>query len=347
MRRAHLLAAILVPLLSALAGCQKAPDFWAGARPGQKRILVTFPPLYSITTAVAGDKAYVLCLLTTTGPHDYDGAATDLLKINKADLLICNGLTLDDAFTANMLKNHRNKSLEVLNVGETIETKYPSVLHQGGHEHHDDAKKDDKHDHKEDKHAHAKAEDHPGHQHGKHDPHLWLGPDQAGAMAKVIAGKLAEIDPGNKKVYDDRAKDFIDELEKIEAYGKAAFKDKKNKKIITMHEAFDYFADAFGIDIVATIQKRPGADPDAKWTANLIDLCKKHEVRVIAVEPQYSRNQATALQADLKQKGLDVRVITLDPLETAAAATGKVNPDAGYYLKGLKENIDTLAKALP
>ena len=311
-------------------------------------MLVSFPPLYAITHAIAGDHAYVLCLLTTQGPHDYDGAQTDTLKINKADLFIYNGLTLDDGLANNMLKNHKNKSLEVLNVGEAIEKKFPKLLHHGAHEHGEPGKEKDNHD--GDKKQDAKKADEHGHKHGEHDPHLWLGPDQAQGMAKVIAAKLAEIDPTNKKSYEERAKKFSDKLEEIEAYGKAALKGKKNKKIITMHEAFDYFADAFGVEIAATIQKKPGSDPDAKGMADLVAACKKDKIAVIAVEPQYSTKLADALEASLKRDGIDVKIITLDPLETAAPEDPKAkkfNPDPGYYLKKYKENIDTLAKALP
>jgi zinc transport system substrate-binding protein len=349
MRRSYLLTALVFSsFLFIQPGCTPAPNFWDDAKPGQKKVLVSFPPLYAITHAVAGDNAYVMCLLTTQGPHEYDGAATDLLKVNKADLFIYNGLTLDDTFANKMLKNHKNKSLEVLNVGEAIEKDDPKVLHHGAHDHDKAAKgaKEDKHDHAKPK-KDAKDQPH-DHKHGEHDPHLWLGPDQAQAMAKVIAAKLAKLDPANKKGYEDRAQKFSDELEEIEKHGKEALKGKKNKKIITMHEAFDYFADAFGIEIVATIQKKPGTDPDAAAMARLIKLCKEEHVAVIAVEPQYSPNQAEALRANLKREKIEVQIITLDPLETSAAVDGKArNPDPGYYLKKLKENIDTLAKALP
>jgi ABC-type Zn uptake system ZnuABC Zn-binding protein ZnuA len=167
-------------------------------------------------------------------------------------------------------------------------------------------------------------------------------------MAKIIADKLSEIDPANKKGYEARAEKFIDELKKLEEYGKAAFKDKKNKKIITMHEAFDYFAKAFDIEIAATIQKRPGADPDGASMKELVKLCQEQKVAVICVEPQYSKAQAEMLQTTLKGRGIDVQIVPLDPLETAPIAEGKTgNPDPGYYLKKMKENIDTLAKALP
>ena len=339
MRRSYLLALLgFAFLLLALPSCSRAPDFWEEAKPGQKKVLVSFAPLYAITHAVAGENTYVLCLLTSQGPHDYDGAATDLLKVNKADLLIANGLTLDKVFIDRMLANHKNGNLAVLNLGAVLEKKYPKLLHhEEAHEHAKDKKEPDG-----DKHAEH------NHQHGDIDPHIWLGPQQAIAMTKIIADKLGEIDPANKKGYETRAEAFIKELTKIQADGEAALKDKKNKNIITMHEAFDYFADAFDIKIEATIQKRPGADPDGPALAELVRLCKDKKIALIAVEPQYSRMQAESLQANLKRDGVEVKIVSLDPLETAPIPAGKkFNPDPTYYLQKMRENIDTLAKALP
>ena len=114
-----------------------------------------------------------------------------------------------------------------------------------------------------------------------------------------------------------------------------------------MHQAFDYFAEEFGL-IPESIQMAPGADPDGARMAALLDLCRTEKIGVIAVEPQYSHAQAESLQRDLKTKGIDIKIVTLDPLETAPVAEGKNNPDPDYYLNKMRENIDTLAScALP
>jgi zinc transport system substrate-binding protein len=338
MRRSYLLLLLGIPILALLKGCSPPPDFWDEAKPKQLRVLVSFPPLYAITHAVAGDDAYVLSMLTGKGPHDYDGAATDLFMLNKADLLIYNGLTLDDVFVDRMLKTHRNSKLAVLNVGKALEK-----------EDHERDEKNEKLKEKEklpelllpsggEEHVHKDGEKH---QHGAHDPHVWLGPDQAIVMTEIIAAKLGEIDSAHRKDYEKRAGKFIEELRKLEAEGKAELKDKKHKNIITMHEAFD-------VKIVGTIQLKPGMDPDAAKMKELIELCKKHDVKVIAVEPQYSRAAAESLQRSLKANKLEVQIVELDPLETSPVPTGKKhNPDPGYYLKKMRENIAALAKALP
>jgi zinc transport system substrate-binding protein len=326
MRRTYLLlwlAVLTLPFF--FAGCAKLPDFWADARPTQKKVLVSFPPLYCLTHAVAGDDAFVLCMLTTQGPHDYHGVPTDPLKTEKADLYICNGLELDDNFSLYLMKNRRKNPLPILNVGAVLEEKHHDLL-LGGKDH-----------------VHEDGEVHKA---GEHDPHVWLGPKRAIVMTEIIAAKLAEIDPANAKGYQKRAAEFIAKLKELQAYGQAAFAKKKDKKIITMHQAFDYFLGEFGME-AAAIQMAPGADPDAARMAALAALCKKEKISVIAVEPQYSHSQAEALRRDLKQHGLDITIITLDPLETAEPVKGKFNPDPDFFLDKMRANIDRLAKALP
>lgn len=336
MRRwSGLMLAVALPLL--LIGCSRPPEPWREAKTGQKRILVSFPPLYSITHAIAGDDAYVLCLLSSTGPHEYVPSPVDMMKFSKADLVIVNGLSLDEGFMKKLIAGSSNPAVPMFDVGATIEKVDHDLLLHPEHEEEMEAKEEKGKGHK---HAHT-------HEHGEHDPHLWLGPPQAMKMAELIAARLGELDPPNKANYAKRAADFQGKLKSLQEEGKALLKDKKNRNIVSMHESLGYLAEAFGLNVVGSLQVAPGADPDAKRLAELADRCKKENVRVIAVEPQYSKALAETLQRTMKARGVAVTLVEIDPLETAPIAAGAVNPDPGYYLRTLQANIDKLAKALP
>jgi zinc transport system substrate-binding protein len=182
--------------------------------------------------------------------------------------------------------------------------------------------------------------------HGEHDPHIWLGPDEAIAVVGQIAKKLGAIDPPNQKVYDDRAEAYIKELRELKEYGLAKFKSAKNRRIITTHDSLRYFARAYGLESLGSIQAQAGADPKAGQLATLADFCLEKEVRAAIIEPQYSKGAAESLQKHLKnQKKYDLQLVEFDPLETAQAdRTG--NPDPGLYVRVMRQNIDNLAKAL-
>jgi ABC-type Zn uptake system ZnuABC Zn-binding protein ZnuA len=80
--------------------------------------------------------------------------------------------------------------------------------------------------------------------------------------------------------------------------------------------------------------------------ARLVDICNRKGVGVIAVEPQYSRQQADALAKVLRGKGIEVKIALVDPMETAAPIA-RGNPDPNFYYDRMKANIDELAKAFP
>ena len=309
--------AIFLGLGIALAGCSKATDPWENVPGGPTRVLVTIPPLYSLAKNVAGDDAAVLCLLGSKGPHGYEPVAADSLKAKKADVFFAIGLGLDE-FTGKIVNSSGNKKVKVVEVGE-----------QAG------AIKEEKDD-KEGKSGHD-------HHHGDSDPHVWLGIPESIKMVNAIRDSLQEIDPKNKDGYAKRAAAYVKELEKLLADGKAELKIKKNKKLIATHESLRYFGKSFGLEILDSIQPRPGIEADSAKMTSLAKLMKEKDVRVIATEPQYPHNLAEILKANLAKQKVEVKLVEIDPLETAPAD----ELDAGYYVKKMRDNITNLAKALP
>jgi ABC-type Zn uptake system ZnuABC Zn-binding protein ZnuA len=320
-------AGMLLLLGLGFAGCTRAPDPWKDAKAGQKHILVTFPPLYSFTHAIAGDDAFVLCYLAADGPHDYQFSPIDAIKAKDSHLLIFNGLELDNRFVR---KINERRAVPTLEVGAQLPE---SMLMPMGKEDDDGDKHDDKDGHH--------------HHHGVHDPHIWLGPPQAMAIADAIGKKLAEIDATHADGYTKRTAQLKDQLAKLHAEGKDRFKDKKNRKVLTMHDSFGYFAKAFGLEVAGSIQEQPNVAPDAARFAKLEDMCRKQLVGVITFEPQFTDAQPRKLAKHLKERGLAVEIAEFDPLETAPLDAGGVNPAPAYYFDKMKANIDNLAKALP
>lgn len=311
----------LVGLVSTLGGCGKAEDAWSQAKTGQKKILVTFPPLYCFVKNVAGDDACVQCLLTTQGPHNYPISHGDVAKAAGADLIFANGLELDD-FIDKLVVSGNNQKAAIVRVAEALPHELllpndPNHVHEPGG--------DCCHD-------------------GEFDPHVWLSPKLAQRMVGQIAEKLAALDPVNASAYKSRAEAYQQALQELQAHGAQAFKDKKNRKFIAQHGSLRYFADAFGLQFRDSIQARPGMEADGRKLAELVKLCQDEKVAAICVEPQYSRKAGEALASQLQHLKADVRLVEVDPLETAP---GSPNPDPGYYLMKMRQNIDHLAKALP
>ncbi len=194
-------AIFLVLALLAVSGCRRAEELWPSG--GAKRVLVSFPPLYCFTKNIADKDVDVRCLLTAQGPHDFSPRPNDVRLVREADLILINGLGLDE-WVVKMLKNGKGNLVEV---AEGIPEKLLKPTAEGE----------------------SHADDGHGHKHGPEDPHVWLGPPQAKAMVDVIAAKLAELDTKNKARYGERAEAYKKELDDLQAYGNAKFGNKKNR----------------------------------------------------------------------------------------------------------------------
>ncbi len=303
------------------AGCGKnSADAWAD-RPGPK-VVASFPPVGCFAMNVAGDNAQVRTLMSTTGPHHFEPTDKDARVIRGADLFVVNGIGLDTAPAERLKAGSGNAALRLVDLGATLDKK---CLLEGSCTH-----------------DHGAGHDH---EHGD-DPHVWLHPDHAATFTQGIAAALKEADPANAGQYDARAAAYVAALKKLKADGLDLFKDKPRavKRMVTFHDSLAYFSEAFGLDVLGVIQANPGVEPNAKQMSKLVDLCKIGNVRVIAVEPQYSGNtSARAVLDELKRKGVEgVEMVEIDTLETARP--GDLTP--GWYEARMRANLQALAGAM-
>lgn len=310
-----------------LSGCARSTNAWQG-RGGPPRVVVTIPALDSFVRNVGGDHVGVICLCTTRGPHHYEYTPQDAVVLRDADLFLAIGLTLDDTFADPMQTESHNPRLRYVKLGERL----PGKLLLKGEEEHDHGKEEVKHDH----------------QHGEHDPHIWLGIEQAKEMVKIIRDELKAVDAAHADDYDKNADGYLQALDRLTEYGKDKLKGKKDRKLIAFHESLVYFAKSFDLNIVDAIEVAPGQEPSPGHMKELVEKCKKENVRVIAVEPQYPKGtSAEVLQREVP--GVEFAVV--DPLENAGDKDVKEDQkelkDKGWYERKMKQNLDALAKGLP
>lgn len=306
----------LLPLVL-LAGCTSATgDPWA--RTTGKKVVASFAPVQCFALNVAGPDAAVKGIMTTQGPHDFQPGPADARVLTGADLLFLNGLGLDDTRMKQLVAGVGSTKLTVVTLG----AKLPDAMLVEGECHH---------------------ADHAGHEHGK-DPHIWTGLAQAELMVAGIRDELKKADPDHAAGYDARAAEFTAKLKQLKTDGDKLLEGKKDRKFVCFHESMNYFAKSFDLTVAAVIEDVPGHAPTPKQLEEIVQACVKNNVRVIAVEPQYSaKSAAEQIVAELKRRGVtDPVVITLDPLETATA--DEIN--AGWYETKMRANLAALAGAL-
>ncbi|MBO7092361.1 MAG: zinc ABC transporter substrate-binding protein [Victivallales bacterium] len=182
----------------------------------------------------------------------------------------------------------------------------------GVHHHHGEH-----HDHDDDDHDHEMGED---------DPHVWLSIDNMKCHARMVAAVLAEVLPDTEHVaIDERAAEYIRELDALSAELKAKLSPLKGTEAVVYHPAFGYFLDDHGIRQKAV--ELEGKEPGARYLGTVIREAKHDGIRVIFVQPQFNAKAAEVLSHEIGGK-----VLPFDPLPNE-------------YSDGLRRLADALLEA--
>ena len=166
------------------------------------------------------------------------------------------------------------------------------------------------------------------------NPHVWLDPILAIRQVENIRDALAKRDPANAAIYKRNAAAYIERLRALDGEIRAATAPLADKKLLTSHGAFHYFAKQYGFEVVGVFEEFPGREPSPRALRKLRDTIAKHGVKVLFTEPGQPRRVLRNLSDEL---GLPV--VEIDPMEF-----GK--PDAGLYERVMRSNLQNLKEAL-
>jgi ABC-type Zn uptake system ZnuABC Zn-binding protein ZnuA len=310
-----------------------------GAAEASKSVLCTTFPVYQFTRVVAAGReggGVTVTLMLPAGlgcPHDYVLTPQDMAKVAGADILVVNGLGLEEFLGAPIQRANRRIRIVDSTVGipDLLEfTCEEDLEHHGGHgENCEDEDEDD------DEHEHGHGHD-CEHEHVGVNPHLFASPRMAAKMVMNIAAGLAAADPAGAALYAANAKAYAGRLETLSAEFVAAGKTLRNNRIVTQHGVFDYLARDMGIDIVAVVQAHAGQEPAAAEMLSIIKTIRATQAGAIFTEPQYPEKVA---QTIAKETGIATAMI--DPV---ASGPDDAKPD--YYESTMRQNLATLRRVL-
>ncbi|MFZ5861334.1 MAG: metal ABC transporter substrate-binding protein [Nitrospirota bacterium] len=277
------------------------------------RVVATLPVLADFVRAVGGDAVTVTSLITgLESEHTYTPKPSDVETVRRAAVLVKVGLGLE-VWVNGLIANAENSRLIVVDTSQGI------GLMRGG-----------EHDHPDDKDALPRAEE----RRSGGNPHVWLDPENAQTMVRHVTDGLIKADPARKKAYLVNQADYLKQLDELTRTLKARFEALPNRKIITHHAAWPYFARRFDLRIRGEIFSQIGAEPSAKRLADLIRLIRKENIRVIVSEPQLSPKIPDSLAQETGAK-----VVILTPLPGAL-------PGTDDYLSMMRYNASALLEAL-
>ena len=207
--------------------------------------------------------------------HTFEPSPADAQKLAGADLIVMNGLGLDE-WALSLLEAAGKSEEDVLELAEGIDESNAWVYLEG--EEHDEEEGEE--------HSEEEGEEHG---HGGTDPHIWLDPKGAAIYVNRIAARVAAELPERAAAIESARDAGLAEIAALDEELRVGFAavEASARKIVTFHDAFGYFARAYGIEIVGVAVEAPGQEPSAKEIAALIDAIKAAGVTSVFSEAQF------------------------------------------------------------
>lgn len=135
------------------------------------------------------------------------------------------------------------------------------------------------------------------------DPHIWMDPERYAQQGDNIAAALVEKYPEQKHIIESNAQILRQELLELKGRKTELLSSLDETNIITFHDGFLYFADAFGLTILAAIEEEEGAEPSAAEIRKICDLVEEYDLDTIYLEGTDVPNAAQIVKEEAAAKG--------------------------------------------
>jgi len=298
--RKYIIAFILIIVIMISTSCTKSNLEKDTA--SKIQVAVSIVPEEAFVKAVAGDLIDVVVMIPPGGSHtNYQPTPKQMNDLGHASVYFAIGVETE---IANILPNMDgvNKDIEVVHLEEIVDAMYPP-RYFGDEEivlgDTTDTTLDSEHDHV-----------------GR-DPHIWMSPKRVIVMIEAIRDKLVEIDPSNTAVYTKNATEYIKLLEEQNRAIMGTIEALPNKSFIIMHPSLGYFADDYGLEMLAI--EEDGKATTARRLQDIIDFANEADIKVIFYQAEFDSQQAKTIAEEIDGETIELDIMALDYLSNLEA----------------------------
>ncbi|RED94351.1 metal ABC transporter solute-binding protein, Zn/Mn family [Marinoscillum furvescens] len=289
--------------------------FW-GCTPSKEanndllKVVSTTGMLHDAVVNIAGDKMDAEALMGPgVDPHLYKATQGDLAKLNKADIIIYNGLLLEGKMGDILQKLSRQKTVlaaaENLNKTELLS----SVQYEN-----------------------------------TYDPHVWFDVNLWKQVVQNISTTLQQVDSTNANYYQQNTVQYLEELEALHSYATSTLASipEQQRILVTAHDAFRYFGRAYNIRVEGIQGISTVSDFGLRDIADITDLIIDNEIKAIFVETSVSDKAIKAVLEGCKQRGHEVKLGGY----LYSDAMGEPGTAEGTYIGMFRSNVATITQSL-
>ena len=231
-------------------------------------VVATIPDFGAIAKEIGGDKIEVTSIAKgTEDPHFVDARPSFIRVLNRADVLLEGGAELEIGWLPPLVNGARNSRILGNAPGHVVMSQGLRLLDVPT----------------------GPVDRSMGDVHPSGNPHYWLDPANGKTMAGTIAAALSKVDAANTALYQSNLQKFNQRLDtKLKDWSKA-MEPLRGTRVITYHKSYDYFLERFGLELVTTIEPKPGIEPSATHINSLIPQAREKGVKLVLIEPNRSR----------------------------------------------------------
>lgn len=312
---AALLAALCALVLSACSTTGGASSVGDAEDDGIVQVTTTTNFITDTVKTIGGDRVEVQGLMGAgVDPHTYKASAGDVDKLRSAELAVYNGLTLEGRM-GDVFEGVRDGGVPTLAIGEQLpedrrlgtEASQTATL-------------------------------------GEFDPHIWFDPERWVVAGEAIAAELSELDPEGADSYAANLAAFRDTLDELDADVQRQISSipEKRRVLVTSHDAFRYYGDAFGMEVVSIQGISTQSEATTADIERVTDAIVERELPTVFVESSVSRQTIDAVVDAARERGQQVNV---GP-ELYSDAAGQAGTEEGTYPGMVRANTADLVKGL-
>ncbi len=269
------------------------------------QVVSTSTIIADLTITVGGDEiAHQGILQPGADPHVYEPTPKDSVALEKADLILYNGFNLEPGLIK--MINSTGVQADKYAVGEVVE---PLDLEYQGQK--------------------------------QSDPHVWGDAENAIAMTEAIRDRLIELSPEDEAEFTTNAEELITELRQVDQWitEQIATIPQNQRKLVTTHDAFQYFTNAYGLEMAGTlIGISTEEQPSAQTVKNLANSIKKMQIPAIFAE--------TTINPQLINTVAEEAGVKLAPQELYSDSIGATGSEGDSYIKMLVANTKSIVESL-
>lgn len=280
------------------------------------RVVVSTSQIADIVRNVAGEEVDLAVLMGPgVDPHLYKATARDVISLQRADLILYNGLHLEGRLAETFSKVNK-LGRTVVAVAESIPD--DRLLASSDYE-------------------------------NSHDPHVWFDPELWSIVVESVSRSLAAADPDRSAFFSKRASIYKGKVEALSVWAqrKIDLVPEARRVLVTSHDAYNYFGRAFGFQVVGVQGVSTASEAGLADIAKTSDFIKERGIPAIFVESSVSPATIERISRD------SGAVVGGELFSDALGALGEIHLgvdgdeyDVGTYLGMFKYNVDTVVKAL-